>query len=203
MIASILKLSRKDCHEMKITDAYSIHRVVYSLFDDIRTDDEKKASHSSGILYVDKGGDFFTRQILILSNRPPNLPLHGEVSSKLIPDGYLEHVHYGFEIAVNPTRRESASRKLVAVRGRKDIEDWFVERAEHSWGFDVDEHRLQIQQMGVQQFVRNNKKLTHGYAIVKGVLRVRDKKIFTQSFEQGVGRGRAFGFGLLQIAPLK
>ena len=43
MIASALHLSRSDVKALKITDAYSLHRVVYDLFDDIRTETEKKS----------------------------------------------------------------------------------------------------------------------------------------------------------------
>jgi CRISPR system Cascade subunit CasE len=32
MIASVLRLSRSDCKALRVTDPYSIHRVVYSLF---------------------------------------------------------------------------------------------------------------------------------------------------------------------------
>jgi len=202
MIASVLRLSRKDCKALKITDPYSIHRAVYSLFDDCRTDAEKRASHSSGILYADKGGDYSTRQILMLSNRGPNTPIHGEVLSKPIPEGFLNHDRYGFEVTVNPTRRDSATRKLVAVRGREDITSWFIERADRSWGLHVDQDQLQIQQLGVQQFVKDGMRFTHGSATFKGVLQVQDRQQFTRSFDHGVGRGRAFGFGLLQIVPL-
>ena len=38
-------------------------------------------------------------------------------------------------------------------------------------------------------------------ATLKGELRVTDLDYFRQSFLQGIGRGRAFGFGLLQIVP--
>jgi len=37
---------------------------------------------------------------------------------------------------------------------------------------------------------------------LKGELYVIDSEQFKQSFRQGIGRGRAFGFGLLQIVPL-
>jgi CRISPR system Cascade subunit CasE len=36
-----------------------------------------------------------------------------------------------------------------------------------------------------------------------GELEIVDRSLFIKSFQQGIGRGRAFGFGLLQIAPLK
>ena len=66
MIASVLHLSRADVKALKITDAYSLHIAVYSLFDDIRTENEKQKSVPSGILYADKGGDFHGRKILLL-----------------------------------------------------------------------------------------------------------------------------------------
>ncbi|MPN58153.1 hypothetical protein SDC9_205854 [bioreactor metagenome] len=35
-----------------------------------------------------------------------------------------------------------------------------------------------------------------------GVLEVVDRKSFIKSFCEGIGRGKAFGFGLLQLLPL-
>ena len=67
MIASALHLSRADVKALGIKDTYSLHIAVYSLFDDIRTEDEKQKSISSGILYADKGGDIRGRKILMLS----------------------------------------------------------------------------------------------------------------------------------------
>jgi CRISPR system Cascade subunit CasE len=43
MFASVLHLSRADVKSLKITDAYSLHRVVYDLFDDICSESEKQA----------------------------------------------------------------------------------------------------------------------------------------------------------------
>ncbi|MEJ1388722.1 MAG: type I-E CRISPR-associated protein Cas6/Cse3/CasE [Candidatus Sedimenticola sp. (ex Thyasira tokunagai)] len=202
MIAAVLRLSRHDCKALKITDPYSIHRVVYSLFDDQRTAEEKRASRSSGILYADKGRDFHQRQILLLSNREPNPPEYGEVVSKLIPEDFLHHGYYGFEVTVNPTYRDSAGKKLIAVRGREAVMAWFIQRAVSNWGFRVVPEQLQIQQLSVQRFVKAGQTLTHGSATLKGALQVLDRSRFIQSFGQGIGRGRAFGFGLLQIVPL-
>ncbi len=202
MIASVLHLSRRDCKALRITDAYSIHRVVYSLFDDIRSEAEKRTGRPSGILYADKGGDFHGRRILLLSNRKPTPPGHGELVSKPIPAGFLAHDSYGFEVTVNPTRRDSASRKLVPVKERQAVAEWFVERAARSWGFRVDPGRLEVLRLGVQRIDKDSHRLTHGSATLKGVLSVTERERFVRSFQQGIGRGRAFGFGLLQIVPL-
>jgi len=202
MHASVLRLSRGDVKALKITDAYSLHRVVYDLFDDVRSEQQKQASVTSGILYADKGGDFNSRLILMLADRLPNpAPAFGEVESKIIGEQFLQHSRYAFEVTVNPGKRDNQSGKIVAVRGREAIAEWFIERGEKSWGFKVNPNNLQIEKMSVQTFKKDGQTVTHGSATLKGELQVTDREQFSQSFRQGIGRGRAFGFGLLQIVP--
>jgi len=206
LYAGVLRLSRSDVKALKMTDAYSLHRVVYDLFDDVRSEQQKQASIPSGILYADKGGDFNSRLILLLANRLPNpTPEFGEVESKTISERFLQHNRYAFEVTVNPGKRDNQSGKIVAVRGREAIASWFIERAEKSWGFNVNPSNLQIEKMDVQTFKKDKKDgqtVTHGSATLKGELQVTDRAQFRLSFRQGIGRGRAFGFGLLQIVPL-
>lgn len=203
LYAAVLRLSRSDVKALKITDAYSVHRVVYDLFDDIRSDQQKQASLPSGILYADKGGDFHSRQILMLANRPPNTePPFGEVAIRAIGADFLQHPRYAFEVTVNPSKRNKQTGKIEAVRGRDAIAAWFTERAQQSWGFKVNPINLQIERMAVQRFQKDQQTITHGSATLKGELEVIDPQQFSQSFRQGIGRGRAFGFGLLQIVPL-
>ena len=201
MIASVLRLSRLDMVALKISDTYSLHRVVYGMFDDVRNDDQKRISLSSGILYVDKGGDFHSRHILILSQRAPRKPKHGEVEIKEIPENFLDYEHYRFEITINPTRRDSESRKIIAIRGQEEIMQWFANKAPESWGFKVYIPTLQVNNLGVNQFEKKGNRVTLGSATLQGHLTVDDRAKFKKSFRQGIGRGRAFGFGLLQIDP--
>lgn len=201
--ASVLRLNRSDMKTLNIKDAYALHKVVYGLFDDIRSDAEKQTSIPSGIVYADKGGDFNTRQILMLSNRKPHqTPQFGEVQTKPIHSSFLVHERYGFEITLNPSKRDQQTGKVVPVRGREAIQQWFKERAPKSWGFSVNPENLQLEQMSVQTFEKSGKSITHGSATLKGELTVNDRNRFILSFTQGIGRGRAFGFGLLQIVPL-
>ena len=182
------------------------------MFDDIRTETEKKASVSSGILYADKGGDFNGRRILILSNRQPNIPERGELSIKKIPDIFLDYSHYQFEVVVNPTKRDTLKRneegkkitgKIIALRSREEIAEWFITKA-HSWGFTVSPEHLEIGAVSVKRFEKQKggQTVTQGQTNVQGRLEVIDKTKFIQSFQQGIGRGRAFGCGLLQIVPI-
>lgn len=206
MIASVLHLDRPAVKALRITDAYSLHRIVYSLYEDVRDTEQKQASTASGILYADQGGDIRGRKILMLANRTPMAAvegLHGEVLSKPIPDNFLDYDHYRFKVIVNPTRRDSATRKLVAVRGREAVAQWFSERASNSWGFEVSPQQLQVDKIEVLQFKdKQQRNVTIGQAHVQGLMRITDKPQFGNSFTQGIGRARAYGCGLLQIVPV-
>lgn len=201
--ASVLRLSRSDAKVLKIRDAYSLHRVVFGLFEDMRSESEKKRSIPSGILYSDKGGDFNTRSILIVSDRKPHqTPQFGEVQTKLVSSLFLGCDRYAFEVTVNPSKRDKNSGKVVPVVGYGNIQEWFIDRGPYSWGFSVSPHNLEVVGTGVQTFEKDGQTITHGSATLKGELRVVDRERFITSFKRGIGRGRAFGFGLLQIVPL-
>ena len=132
LTASVLHLDRAAVKALRITDPYSLHRVVYSLYEDQRDDAGKAGSQSSGILYADQGGDFNGRKILLLANRPPASAVegrYGSVNSRAIPDGFLENEQYRFKVIINPTRRDSVSRKLVPVKGRDAVAQWFLEKS--------------------------------------------------------------------------
>ena len=206
MVASVLRLDRQSVKTLRITDAYSLHRVVYSLYEDIRDPESKKTSAYSGILYADQGGDYKGRKILMLANRPPTatiVGLHGEVQSKPIPENFLEYSQYRFKVIINPTRRDSASRKLVPVRGHETVAKWFTERAVASWGFNVATEHLQVDKIEIQQFKdKEQRQVTIAQAHVQGLLRITDRAKFTRNFTQGIGRARAWGCGLLQIVPI-
>lgn len=205
MFASVLHLNRADVKALKITDPYSLHRVVYSLYEDIRSTKEKKASQPSGLLYADQGGDVNGRRILLLANREPMARVdgkYGEVQSKAIPDDFLEYDRYTFKVVINPTRRDGSSRKIMPIKGREAIAAWFANRAVKNWGFDVISESLQVNQVNVKNFIAQGAhKVTLAQANLQGVLKVNDIEKFTNSFHQGIGRSRAFGCGLLQIVP--
>jgi CRISPR system Cascade subunit CasE len=206
LVASVLHLDRRSVNALRITDAYSLHRVVYSLYEDVREAEDKQASTASGIMFADQGGDHRGRKILMLADREPMSAVdgvYGEVRTKPIPEDFLEHDSYRFKVVVNPTRRDSASRKLVPVRVRDAVAQWFRERAEASWGFQVSAQNLQVDSIDVLQFKdKKHRPVTIAQAHVQGVLRVTDKEVFANSFAKGIGRARAYGCGLLQIVPL-
>lgn len=139
---------------------------------------------------------------------------------------------YRFRLRANPTRRvhqratlggdEAAGRaraerqesvgKRVEVRGEEDRLQWLVRQGERA-GFSLRSARLEPS--GVDFFAAranpggtlggrsgHDRRLTFGTALFEGVLQVRNADVFRSAVAQGIGPGKAFGCGLLSIAPV-
>ena len=199
MFASLLLLSVQDMARLHIKDAYGIHRVVYDLFDPVRDSSATEGqAASSGILYADRGMKKGWREILIVSDRGARQVPHGRLETREIPEKLLAFPSYRFEITINPVKRESSSGKLVPLRTREAVGEWFAAKAP-GWGFEPTD--LEVQSMNVAQFEKKGQRVTLGQATLTGLLHVRDAERFAHSFMRGIGRGKAFGCGLLQIVP--
>jgi len=59
-----------------------------------------------------------------------------------------------------------------------------------------------VNHIGVLRYQRNGTTRTHNTATFVGKLEVIDRQVFIQGFTQGIGRGKGFGFGMLQIVPI-
>ena len=192
MIASVVSLDRQAIQSLKIKDPYSMHKFIYSLF----------PGNERRFLYYDQGGDLRYRRILLVSQEQPLVPEIGKIESKFIPQDFLEHQRYAFQVLLNPVEQPPESRGKVPVIGRDALRAWFARRQE-SWGFTSHVDELEIFNLGVQIIHKEEGDITYNMAEFRGVLEVVDGERFSDSFISGIGRGKAFGFGLLQIRPLK
>jgi CRISPR system Cascade subunit CasE len=206
LFVSVLELDRRAIVDLAITDPYSLHRVVYSCFDDARSQDEKARGESRGFLYADEGGDARYRRILMLSDRepsPPSSPAGVDLRTSPLPEDFLDLEAFVFKVTVNPTRCNAATGKREAIRGREAVREWFIERAKGGWGFTPDPDSLQVNGIEVLRFTgKNGHQITQGQAKLQGVLRVTDRDRFIESVAKGIGRARSFGCGMLQIRPI-
>jgi len=190
MIVSRYEMSLKDMIAMRVTDEYSIHRIVYSLFP-IQKDQVRD------FIFCDKGGTATSRNILIVSKREPLKPQYGRVVSKTIPDSFLSHDRYGFEIKINPTYE--INRELFIVKGGENILEWF-KKDSPLWGFKVDPDHLDFLNLRILKFKdKNLRNVTMGAATISGRLTVSDRDLFKRSFEYGINPGKCWGLGLLQL----
>jgi len=175
-------------------DTYTIHKLVYSLF-------PKEKESGRDFLFSEDGGDFYERRIMILSKRYPGSSIYGVIESKEVPEGYLEYSDYCFEIIVNPVKRVADTSKLVPIKDRNDIISWFIDKSSKN-GFTVDKNSLLVSDLEVVSFNKDNHKVIISKANISGKLHVSDRGLFEKAFESGIGRGRAFGFGMLRISPI-
>ena len=203
LFLSQLTLGYKDLQVLKISDEYSIHRVIYSLFEDYRSNAEKTSSVKSGFLYAEQKSNSIERRFLILSDRAPNIRNEkiGTVITKKIPENFLKFSQYRFRLLVNPTIRDKNTGKLKPVIGETNISVWFAEKSVSSWGFATSD--LNVTSIVVLNFKgKNGNLLTISRAEIEGTLTVTNFELFASSFAHGIGRAHAFGCGLLQLVPI-
>ncbi len=179
----------------RIRDDYSLHRVVYSLFP--RTDSEKHR-----ILYADKGAVQSGRMVWVLSDRKPEPNPDISSTSLILSDSFFRFENYRFEVDLNPVRKEKDTGKRRAVTGQLDLLNWYVNHAAR-WGFEPDTRYLEVFSKPTRKFVKDEKNCIFNHAFFRGRLRVTDKVLFRQSVLAGLGHGKAFGFGLLCLAPFQ
>ncbi len=197
ILVSQYLLSLQDCKALRITDTYSLHRVVYSLFPDVR----EGQGGSSGILFADKGAFNGLRRLLIVSDREPRTPEAGKLERRELKPAFLEFPQYRFECVLNPVRKNAQTGRREPVRGREAVAEWFSRKAP-SCGFTLDETALQVADISVDSFEKGGHTVTLSKARITGILTVTDRERFAYSVAHGIGHGKAFGCGLLQIAPL-
>jgi CRISPR system Cascade subunit CasE len=120
--------------------------------------------------------------------------------------------HFRFSLLANPTKRlrkeshDSPGRavdekwvgKRVAVKS-DGFENWLSRRAQHA-GFQVTQ-LADIQRGYV--YVNKGEPLRYRSAQYDGILEVTDPDRFGDTLIRGVGPAKAFGFGLLSIAPVR
>ena len=134
-----------------------------------------------------------------VSNRPPlaeDLPDDVRVMVKKLPDSFLEHETYRIRMDVNPSRIVDGRRRAVP---RSELENWLHDKAKRS-GFAFT--HLQIGRYGTTRFTKEGRRVTFAELRVDGIVRVLDADLFKQTVANGFGRGKAFGYGLMQIITI-
>lgn len=112
-----------------------------------------------------------------------------------------------FRLAANPTRRlskHSPDVKKESIGKRVPVPTdqligWLVLRA-GSAGFFIEQDATTLQP-GYIYMKKNGKGQRLRSVLFDGLLRITDPDAFRQTLVRGIGSGKAFGFGLLSVAP--
>ena len=122
-------------------------------------------------------------------------------------DEFLSKLENGqiwrFSIKANPTYSVSSDDgkrgKVMAHVTVKQQISWMMSKAEKC-GFTIQEDDVYIKHRGVKTFDRRGSKITLATATFEGVLVIENVETLRQSIINGIGRGKAYGCGLLSLA---
>lgn len=169
----------------------------------------------------DASRDFLTRldigreemRLYVLGCREPQRPascLKEWWACRQVAPTFLEHDVYRFSLRANPTKKvlsfdEKGKRKRnsrkVAIVGKEAQQEW-LERKASQYGFSLDERApLSISATANHTFLREGNAILQVGVDFQGLLRVTDRELFKQAFQQGLGSSKAFGFGMLLLQP--
>ena len=174
--------------------------------------------------------DFLTRlddktegtQLLVVSPtepvRPNWLSETDSWESKPIPPAYFQARRYRIQLRANPTHKpvkdqqgnyiaDAKKRKRRAITGEGELAAWLKRKGE-SGGFRlVDSVPLETWSE-VQRFEKrpsngSHHRGVHGVVDFSGVIEITDPVLFLNvTFAKGIGSAKAFGLGLLVLAPI-
>ncbi|MBX3395396.1 MAG: type I-E CRISPR-associated protein Cas5/CasD [Phycisphaerae bacterium] len=121
---------------------------------------------------------------------------------------YVSGSEWNFELEANPVKRlrtdgpEGRKGQRVGLRGTENLETWLKNRAVES-GFALIDGTLTILPIGriIGKPKRGGVRQWDGVEFA-GRLRVTEAERFVRTLAAGIGPAKAFGFGLLSIAPL-
>jgi len=115
-----------------------------------------------------------------------------------------------FRLRANPTKRLSAGKgnkgKRVGIYDEEGLRTW-LQRKASTGGFQVQSLRISQDEKLVRQAAIKQQDRIHKLELFRvqfdGVLQVTDPTAFLTAVQTGIGSGKAFGFGLLSLAPVR
>ena len=191
---------------LHIHDAYDWHQLAWQCFPG------RNGRQRDFLTRLDRQPEGF--RLLIVSPiepvQPDWCPREPECwKSRPIPETYFTRRHYAFRLCANPTRKVAVQNldgsfkkngRRVPLGTREELVAWISRKGEQG-GFSVDEDTLRTFSRGREYFEKNDMRGLHSAAEFQGVLTVTDPRRFHDTFTHGIGSAKAFGFGLLVIAP--
>jgi len=191
---------------LKIRDSYDWHQRVWQAF---KGHDGEKRDFLSRVDEIDDA-----YRLLVVSTAAPMKPDWCPTDcykTKEIPADFFATSHFRFSLLVNPTkklvvRNEAGERKKngsrIPLTKREDLLLWIQRKAE-TGGFKIeDPDNLRTVPKPRSYFQKGAMQGVHYAVEFQGMLSITDTALFRSTFTTGIGSAKAFGFGLLALAPL-
>lgn len=202
-----VKLDFVTVAKLRLRNSYDWHRAIWKAFPG------RNGHRRDFLTRLDQHRDGF--RLLIVSPieplRPDWCPTDSECwKTKPIPETYFKHRFCRFQLCANPTKKVAKkgpdgsltkNGHRVPLRKREELVTWIKRKGEEG-AFTVDEDSLRTFSRGRNYFEKNGMRGLHSAVEFQGVLTVTDPVRFRETFNRGIGSAKAFGYGLLVIAPL-
>lgn len=209
-----IELDAETIRRLEILDSYDWHQRLWDCFPE---EPDKKRDYLTRLDVLEGG----VRTWMLSPHeptRPQWCPAHA-FAVRQVSSVFLSHRRYAFDLRVNPTKAlvqrnpdgtakikangKRASGKRVPLVDTQDLRTW-LERKASEGGFRISEAKpLEIGPMVEVHFKKQETTGYHGGVQFRGVLEVTDPIKFAESYAKGIGPAKAFGFGLLLLAPLQ
>ena len=147
------------------------------------------------------------RTVLIVSEKEPDTSKLEEYAVKGSTqiqdyDRFLKKIREGdsfyFKATLNPVKTSCG--KTEPLTSEEDQLQYLKDRSTKN-GFELEEVR--ITKKGQKQFHKGKHKVNLVVADYEGVLTVTDEKLMIKTLTEGIGKKKAFGFGLMTVFPMK
>ncbi|MDA1277883.1 MAG: type I-E CRISPR-associated protein Cas6/Cse3/CasE [Verrucomicrobia bacterium] len=190
---------------LRIRDTYDWHQRVWQAFGG------RDGGPRDFLVRVDRKEEAY--RVLILSRSTPAKPDWCPTDcfgTKKIPDEFFEHRCYRFTLLANPTKKVRSNKagertkngRRVPVSQREELIGW-LERKAQIGGFAINVDSLRTIPRGREFFHKDGiSQGTHSAVEFQGELTVNDPVQFRTVVAAGIGSAKAFGFGLLVLAPI-
>lgn len=175
-----------------------IHKITMSAFGQVKEQEaQNKSRQHHGVLYR-----INDRNILMQSKTKPNtdiLKTIGETTSKRINIDKIENnMHLQISVRVNPTYKMSKTKQIKPIVGFDSIKEWIDQKLNENGAvakyFSINETKF-----------LSVKKRDHGFkflaADVTALIEVVDKNKFVECVQNGIGREKSYGCGMITFAP--
>lgn len=191
---------------LKIRDTYDWHQRIWQAFS------EHTGQTRDFLIRVDRKEEAF-RVIILSASIPkkPNWCPTDSFATKIISDEFFAHMRYRFSLLANPTKKlrvnnPDGSRKKngrrIPLTKREDLIAWLERKAANS-GFTLNLDSIRTLSRGREFFHKNGAAHgTHSAIEFQGELAVTNPAQLRATVADGIGSAKAFGFGLLVLAPL-
>ena len=187
MYLTRVRLSNFELAALQGGDTYRWHQLLCKSFNQTREEAEylfRADLKKTGV------------EILMQSPVEPEAQDWGVWETKRIPDNYLSFKHYKFRLKLCSDVRED-NKTVRTVSDPQEAYEWLAYHQEKC-GFKI----LNLVSTSNKVYsMMEDKMIQHGCLDYSGLLEVTDIEKFKNTVLKGIGRAKAFGFGLLSLNP--